>query len=117
MFIWDLVSILLDWIIYFVLILFVIIKLFEVISTVISTLKEWNNWKINNLTVWNPVRFNLYIGGITLRMYTKIALTIAVTIITTKLVLHIEEQRKIRNLHNSINKLIDSKNFWQYAIY
>ena len=40
MFIWDLVSILLDWIIYFVLILFVIIKLFEVISTVISTLKE-----------------------------------------------------------------------------
>ena len=42
-------------------------------------------------------------------MYTKIALTIAVTVITTKLVLHIEEQRKIRNLHNSINKLIDSK--------
>ena len=63
------------------------------------------------LTVWNPVRLNLYIGGITLRMYTKIALTIAVTVITTKLVLHIEEQRKIRNLHNSINKLIDSKNF------
>ncbi|ORO90471.1 hypothetical protein B7702_02525 [Streptococcus mitis] len=46
-----------------------------------------------------------------MRMYTKIALTIAVTVITTKLVLHIEEQRKIRNLHNSINKLIDSKNF------
>ena len=44
-------------------------------------------------------------------MYTKIALTIAVTVITTKLVLYIEEQRKIRNLHNSINKLIDSKNF------
>lgn len=39
MFIWDLVSILLDQIIFFALILFVIIKLFEVISTVISTLK------------------------------------------------------------------------------
>nr|DAX31892.1 MAG TPA: hypothetical protein [Caudoviricetes sp.] len=39
MFIWDLVSILLGWIIFFALILFVIIKLFEVISTVISTLK------------------------------------------------------------------------------
>ena len=44
-------------------------------------------------------------------MYTKIALTITATVITTKLVLHIEEQRKIRKLHNSINKLIDSKNF------
>ena len=63
------------------------------------------------LTVWNPVRLNLYVGGITLRVYTKIALTIAVTVITTKLVLHIEEQRKIRDLHNSINELIDSKNF------
>lgn len=63
------------------------------------------------LTVWNPVRLNLYVGGITLRKYTKIALTIAVTVITTKLVLHIEEQRKIRDLHNSINELIDSKNF------
>lgn len=39
MFIWDLVSILLGWIIFFALILFVIIKLFEVISAVISTLK------------------------------------------------------------------------------
>lgn len=39
MFIWDLVSILLGWIIFVALILFVIIKLFEVISTVISTLK------------------------------------------------------------------------------
>ena len=39
MFIWDWVSILLGWIIFFALILFVIIKLFEVISTVISTLK------------------------------------------------------------------------------
>ena len=58
------------------------------------------------LTVWNPVRLNLYIGGITLRMYTKIALTIAVTVITTKLVLHIEEQRKIRDLHNRIAKLV-----------
>lgn len=58
------------------------------------------------LTVWNPVRLNLYVGGITLRMYTKIALTIAVTVITTKLVLHIEEQRKIRDLHNRIAKLV-----------
>ena len=39
MFIWDLVTILLGWIIFVALILFVIIKLFEVISTVISTLK------------------------------------------------------------------------------
>ena len=39
MFIWDLVSILLGRIIFFALILFVIIKLFEVISAVISTLK------------------------------------------------------------------------------
>lgn len=39
MFIWDLVSILLGWIIFFALILFVIIKLFEVISAVISALK------------------------------------------------------------------------------
>lgn len=39
MFIWDLVSILLGWIIFVALILFVIIKLFEVISTVILTLK------------------------------------------------------------------------------
>ena len=39
MFIWDLVSILLGWIIFFALILFVIIKLFEVISTVFPTLK------------------------------------------------------------------------------
>ena len=39
MFIWDLVLILLGWIIFVALILFVIIKLFEVISTVISTLK------------------------------------------------------------------------------
>jgi hypothetical protein len=39
-------------------------------------------------------------------MYTKIALTIAVTVITTKLVLHIEEQRKIRNLHNRVTKLV-----------
>ena len=39
MFIWDLVSILLGRIIFVALILFVIIKLFEVISTVISTLK------------------------------------------------------------------------------
>lgn len=39
MFIWDLVSILLGWIIFVALILFVLIKLFEVISTVISTLK------------------------------------------------------------------------------
>jgi len=39
-------------------------------------------------------------------MYTKIALTIAVTVITTKLVLHIEEQRKIRCLHNRIAKLV-----------
>ncbi len=39
MFIWDLVSILLGWIIFVALILFVIIKLFEVISAVISTLK------------------------------------------------------------------------------
>lgn len=39
MFIWDLVSILLGWIIFVTLILFVIIKLFEVISTVISILK------------------------------------------------------------------------------
>lgn len=39
MFIWDLVSILLGWIVFVALILFVIIKLFEVISTVISTLK------------------------------------------------------------------------------
>lgn len=39
MFIWDWVSTLLGWIIFFALILFVIIKLFEVISTVISTLK------------------------------------------------------------------------------
>lgn len=39
MFIWDWVSILLGWIIFVALILFVIIKLFEVISTVISTLK------------------------------------------------------------------------------
>lgn len=59
-----------------------------------------------DLTVWNPVRLNLYVGGITLRMYTKIALTIAVTVITTKLVLHIEEQRKIRDLHNRIAKLV-----------
>lgn len=58
------------------------------------------------LTVWNPVRLNLYVGGITLRKYTKIALTIAVTVITTKLVLHIEEQRKIRGLHNRIAKLV-----------
>ena len=58
------------------------------------------------LTVWNPVRLNLYGGGITLRMYTKIALTIAVTVITTKLVLHIEEQRKIRDLHNRVTKLV-----------
>ena len=58
------------------------------------------------LTVWNPVRLNLYVGGIILRMYTKIALTIAVTVITTKLVLHIEEQRKIRDLHNRIAKLV-----------
>lgn len=58
------------------------------------------------LTAWNPVRLNLYVGGITLRMYTKIALTIAVTVITTKLVLHIEEQRKIRDLHNRIAKLV-----------
>lgn len=58
------------------------------------------------LTVWNPVRLNLYVGGITLRMYTKIALTIAVTVITTKLVRHIEEQRKIRDLHNRIAKLV-----------
>lgn len=58
------------------------------------------------LTVWNPVRLNLYVGGITLRMYTKIALTIAVTVITTKLVLHVEEQRKIRGLHNRIAKLV-----------
>ncbi len=57
-------------------------------------------------TVWNPVRLNLYVGGITLRMYTKIALTIAVTVITTKLVLHIEEQRKIRDLHNRVAKLV-----------
>jgi len=41
-----------------------------------------------------------------LRKYTKIALTIAVTVITTKLVLHIEEQRKIRGLHNRIAKLV-----------
>ena len=34
MFIWDLVSILLGWIIFFALILFAIIKLFEVISTI-----------------------------------------------------------------------------------
>ena len=33
MFIWDLVSILLGWIIFFALILFAIIKLYEVIST------------------------------------------------------------------------------------
>lgn len=39
MFIWDLVSILLGWIIFFALILFAIIKLFEVISAVISILK------------------------------------------------------------------------------
>lgn len=39
MFIWDLVSILLGWIIFVTLILFVIIKLFEVISKVISILK------------------------------------------------------------------------------
>ena len=39
MFIWDWVSILLGWIIFFALILFVIIKLFEVISAVISALK------------------------------------------------------------------------------
>lgn len=39
MFIWDLVSILLGWIIFFALVLFAIIKLFEVISKVISTLK------------------------------------------------------------------------------
>lgn len=39
MFIWDWVSTLLGWIIFFALILFVIIKLFEVISAVISTLK------------------------------------------------------------------------------
>ena len=58
------------------------------------------------LTVWNPVRLKLYVGGIILRMYTKIALTIAVTVITTKLVLHIEEQRKIRNLHNRVTKLV-----------
>nr|DAR41648.1 MAG TPA: GFD1 mRNA transport factor [Caudoviricetes sp.] len=41
-----------------------------------------------------------------MRKYTKIALTIAVTVITTKLVLHIEEQRKIRALHNRIAKLV-----------
>lgn len=58
------------------------------------------------LTVWNSVRLNLYVGGITLRMYTKIALTIAVTVITTKLVLHIEEQRKIRGLQNRVTKLV-----------
>ena len=58
------------------------------------------------LTVWNPVRLNLYVGGIILRKCTKIALTIAVTVITTKLVLHIEEQRKIRDLHNRIAKLV-----------
>nr|DAX84738.1 MAG TPA: hypothetical protein [Caudoviricetes sp.] len=46
-----------------------------------------------------------------MRKYIKIALKIAVTVITTKLVLHIEEQRKIRNFHHSINKLIDSKDF------
>ena len=75
-------------------------------------LTVWNPVRFSYaLTVWNSVRLNLYVGGITLRMYTKIALTIAVTVITTKLVLHIEEQRKIRDLHNSINKLIDSKNF------
>ena len=39
MFIWDWVSILLGWIIFLALMLFVIIKLFEVISTVISALK------------------------------------------------------------------------------
>lgn len=39
MFIWDWVSTLLGWIIFFALILFVIIKLFEVISAVILTLK------------------------------------------------------------------------------
>lgn len=39
MFIWDWVSILFGWIIFFALILFVIFKLFEVISAVISTLK------------------------------------------------------------------------------
>ena len=39
MFIWNWVSILLGWIIFFALILFVIIKLFEVISAVISILK------------------------------------------------------------------------------
>lgn len=39
-------------------------------------------------------------------MYTKIALTIAVIVITTKLVLDIEEQRKIRDLHNRIAKLV-----------
>ncbi len=39
MFIWDLVSILLGWIIFFALILFVIIKSFEVISAVFPTLK------------------------------------------------------------------------------
>ena len=39
MFIWDWVSILLGWIIFLALILFVIIKLFEVISAVISILK------------------------------------------------------------------------------
>ena len=39
MFIWDWVSILLGWIIFLALALFVIIKLFEVISTIISALK------------------------------------------------------------------------------
>ena len=39
MFIWNWVSILLGWIIFLALILFVIIKLFEVISAVISILK------------------------------------------------------------------------------
>ncbi len=39
MFIWNWVSILLGWIIFLALMLFVIIKLFEVISTVISALK------------------------------------------------------------------------------